>query len=141
MFVLLHDLNRLHRRARLPQEEQQASHAAYLDGSVTKDLARFGLVVTAHPERADVLLIAEHATTQALPQIIAAHAAMPSPRIVATLGLDTDTQFAKDLEGAVAVTMHIRQRDAEQVIDDLRPLLLAQRRQPRPHAQPAPMGG
>jgi Ni,Fe-hydrogenase III small subunit len=50
------------------------------------DLARFGISVVAAPRHADVLLVTGAITTRMAGPLLAAHAAMPSPHIVAAFG-------------------------------------------------------
>jgi membrane-bound hydrogenase subunit mbhJ len=50
------------------------------------DLQRFGIDIVASPRHADVLLITGPITVHMREPLLAAHAAMPEPRLVAALG-------------------------------------------------------
>ncbi len=79
------------------------------------DLQRFGLDIVASPRHADVLLITGVVTRRMEAALLAAHAAMPEPRLVAALGdcalgcgvLASSVELALPLERLLPVDLRI----------------------------------
>ena len=101
MFILLRHLQRMRNDIALPQPESRGSLALrHIDaGSCNAceheltatagphyDLARYGISIAASPRHADVLLVTGAITTRMIGPLLAAHAAMPEPHLVAALG-------------------------------------------------------
>ncbi len=130
MFVLLRHLQRVRREAGLPRRNGARSLAIrHLDaGSCNAcehelaataaphyDLQRFGLDVVASPRHADVLLVTGPVTIRMAGALLAAHEAMPEPRLVAALGdcalgcgvLADPEQIAAPLEELLGVDIRI----------------------------------
>jgi Ni,Fe-hydrogenase III small subunit len=101
VFVLLRHLQRVRREAGLPRRSGAGSlairhvdagscnaceHELAATAAPHYDLQRFGLDVVASPRHADVLLVTGPVTTRMAGALLAAHEAMPEPRLVAALG-------------------------------------------------------
>jgi len=79
------------------------------------DLSQYGLSLVASPRHADVLLVTGAITTRMHPALLAAHGAMPEPRLVAALGncalgrnlLGQPDQLAGVLEQILPVDLRI----------------------------------
>jgi Ni,Fe-hydrogenase III small subunit len=79
------------------------------------DLSQYGLGIVASPRHADVLLVTGAITTRMQPALLAAHDAMPEPRLVAALGncalgrnlLGQPDQLAGALEQILPVDLRI----------------------------------
>ncbi|MGE3138457.1 MAG: NADH-quinone oxidoreductase subunit B family protein [Thermoleophilia bacterium] len=100
MFALLRQLQRDRATAALPRPSRGSLQVRHVDAGSCNgcehelqaaagpwyDLARFGISVTASPRHADVLLVTGPVTNRMRDALLAAHAAMPEPRLVAALG-------------------------------------------------------
>ena len=144
--IPLHDLNRLGRRTRLPEDEYRAS-MALRDGDGRPDmfsldgLSLFGLARTRFPEHADILLVtAPIRTTRTLLTCLDILDAMPTtPRLLVVLAgcqpppepFATDPVLATRSRRAfldVAVTVPVRVASTDHIIDSLREPLERSRR-------------
>jgi len=101
MFVLLNHLRRVRRDIAAPPPVTRSSlalrhvdagscngceHELTATANPFYDLAQYGLGIVASPRHADVLLVTGAITARMKPALLAAHAAMPEPRLVAALG-------------------------------------------------------
>jgi Ni,Fe-hydrogenase III small subunit len=101
MFVLLNHLRRVRRdiaalapaaRGSLALRHVDAGSCNGCEHELTAaanpfyDLSQYGLGIVASPRHADVLLVSGAITTRMKPALLAAHDAMPEPRLVAALG-------------------------------------------------------
>ena len=130
MLTLLRDLRRLRRDLALPAPERGRSlairhvdagscngceHELTLASSPYYDLQRYGLGIVASPRHADVLLVTGAVTSRMRAALLAAHAAMPEPRIVAALGdcalgcglLGLDSELVGPVEAVLPVDVRI----------------------------------
>jgi Ni,Fe-hydrogenase III small subunit len=130
MFVLLNQLRRVRRDIAAPPPVTRSSlalrhvdagscngceHELTAAANPFYDLAQYGLSVVASPRHADVLLVTGAITTRMKPALLAAHDAMPEPRLVAALGncalghnlLGQPDQLAGALEQILPVDLRI----------------------------------
>jgi Ni,Fe-hydrogenase III small subunit len=130
MFVLLHRLQRLRRTTGLAAPRTPGSlamrhvdcgscnaceHELTATAGPHYDLARFGLSIVASPRHADILLVTGAITTRMVGPLLAAHAAMPEPRLVAAIGdcaigtglLGDPAELAGPLEDILHVDLRI----------------------------------
>jgi Ni,Fe-hydrogenase III small subunit len=130
VLTLLRDLRRLRRDLALPAPERGRSlairhvdagscngceHELTLASSPYYDLQRYGLGIVASPRHADVLLVTGAVTSRMRAALLAAHAAMPEPRIVAALGdcalgcglLGLDSELVGPVEAVLPVDVRI----------------------------------
>ncbi|HXR28983.1 MAG TPA: hypothetical protein VN772_05335 [Solirubrobacteraceae bacterium] len=111
MFVLLNQLRRVRRDIAAPAPVTRSSlalrhvdagscngceHELTATANPFYDLAQYGLNVVASPRHADVLLVTGAITTRMKAALLAAHDAMPEPRLVAALG---DCALGRNLLG------------------------------------------
>ena len=111
MFVLLNQLRRIRRDIAAPPPVTRSSlalrhvdagscngceHELTAAANPFYDLAQYGLGIVASPRHADVLLVTGAITTRMKPALLAAHAAMPEPRLIAALG---DCALGRNLLG------------------------------------------
>lgn len=130
MFVLLRHLQRLRMDIDLPAPSTKGSMALrHVDAGSCNgceheltatagphyDLARYGISIAASPRHADVLLVTGTITTRMIKPLLAAHAAMPEPHLVAALGncamgcnlLGLSTELAPALNEILPVDLEI----------------------------------
>ena len=130
MFVLLNHLRRVRRDIAAPAPAARGSlalrhvdagscngceHELTATANPFYDLTQYGLSVVASPRHADVLLVTGAITTRMKPALLAAHDAMPEPRLVAALGdcalgrnlLGQPDEHASALEQILAVDLRI----------------------------------
>jgi Ni,Fe-hydrogenase III small subunit len=131
MFVLLNQLRRVRRDIAAPPPVTRSSLALrHVDAGSCNgceheltavanpfyDLSPYGLSIVASPRHADVLLVTGAITRRMQPALLAAHDAMPEPRLVAALGdcalgrnlLGQPDQLAGALEQILPVDLRIR---------------------------------
>jgi Ni,Fe-hydrogenase III small subunit len=111
MFVLLNQLRRVRRDLAAPAPVTRYSlamrhvdagscngceHELTATANPFYDLAQYGLSVVASPRHADILLVTGAITTRMKSALLAAHDAMPEPRLVAALG---DCALGRNLLG------------------------------------------
>jgi Ni,Fe-hydrogenase III small subunit len=111
MFVLLNQLRRIRHDIAAPPPVTRSSLALrHVDAGSCNgceheltattnpfyDLSQYGLSIVASPRHADVLLVTGAITTRMKPALLAAHNAMPEPRLVAALG---DCALGRNLLG------------------------------------------
>ena len=130
MFVLLNQLRRIRHDIAAPPPVTRSSLALrHVDAGSCNgceheltattnpfyDLSQYGLSIVASPRHADVLLVTGAITTRMKPALLAAHNAMPEPRLVAALGdcalglnlLGEPNQHAGPLEQILPVHLRI----------------------------------
>lgn len=130
MFVLLRHLQRLRSDIELPAPTIKGSlalrhvdagscngceHELTATAGPHYDLSRYGISIAASPRHADVLLVTGTITTRMIKPLLAAHAAMPEPHLVAALGncamgcnlLGLSTELAPPLKELLPVDLEI----------------------------------
>jgi Ni,Fe-hydrogenase III small subunit len=130
MFVLLNHLRRIRQDIAAPPPVTRSSlamrhvdagscngceHELTATANPFYDLSQYGLGIVASPRHADVLLVTGTITTRMKPALLAAHDAMPEPRLVAALGdcalghnlLGQPDQLADPLEQILPVDLRI----------------------------------
>jgi Ni,Fe-hydrogenase III small subunit len=111
VFVLLNQLRRIRRDIAAPPRVSRSSlamrhvdagscngceHELTATANPFYDLSQYGLSIVASPRHADVLLVTGAITTRMKHALLAAHDAMPEPRLVAALG---DCALGRNLLG------------------------------------------
>jgi Ni,Fe-hydrogenase III small subunit len=130
MFVLLNKLRQIRREIAAPPPRTRGSlalrhvdagscngceHELAAAANPFYDLSQYGLGIVASPRHADILLVTGAITTRMQPALLAAHDAMPEPRMVAALGdcalgrnlLGRPDQLAGPLERILPVDLRI----------------------------------
>jgi len=130
VFVLLNQLRQVRREVAAPPPVAHGSlalrhvdagscngceHELIAAANPFYDLSQYGLGIVASPRHADVLLVTGAITTRMQPALLAAHDAMPEPRLVAALGncalgrtlLGQPDQLAGALEQILPVDLRI----------------------------------
>jgi Ni,Fe-hydrogenase III small subunit len=130
MFVLLSKLRQIRREIAAPPARTRGSlalrhvdagscngceHELAATANPFYDLSQYGLGIVASPRHADVLLVTGAITTRMRSALLAAHDAMPEPRMVAALGdcalgrnlLGRPDEHAEPLERILRVDLRI----------------------------------